>query len=794
MLLSRAWLELYVDLKNISDLDIARHLSEKVAEVEHTAHTGCSIEGVVVGKILTIDAVPGADKIRVTTVDVGGESPLTIVCGAQNICVGATVPVACLGATLPGDFRIERRKMRGIESMGMLCSGKELGIGEDHAGIMLLSSGLTLGTPLTEILPSDTVYTIDNHAITHRPDLFCHVGFARELAVIFDRELRLPKRVGVLPAGGEKITVTREDVALCTAYVALKVTGIRVQESPKEIQERLTAAGMRPINNVVDATNYVMLELGQPMHAFDAGKIVGGITVRRGKAGEKLETLDGRMRELKEAMLVIADDTKALALAGVMGGKESEVSSATMEIILESATFDAVNIRQTSRELALRSEASMRYEKRLDRELTVPAMLRCVEILKMTCPDIEVVAVGESREKAEALRVIAVPYDMIEKKIGMKIEFGEIVRILVGLGFFVAVDDDEVALKAITEIQVTVPSMRAGRDMAMADDVIEEVARMAGYGSVVPVAPQVRLKAVEKRVERELAETLRDALVGMGCYETVTLALVSKELLEKAHAYVEGVTVGIMNPPSEEYQYLRISLLPSLLQVAERNKNEVTKARYMEIATICHRKKDGILEESPELVVVVTGEDEPLRTVCGMVEAMADVLKLEIRCESADTVQAVAHPGRHAAIVLGGRRIGTAAELHPAVGERFGLGRVGYISLGLERLVDVPREVVVAQEVPQYPGIVRDMSVLLPQAVLCADMVKKLATVGPEVAAVTAVDEYVGDGVPVGMRVVTLRMLLRDATGTLLDAVAERVLEKAREAAAEMGGVMRSGA
>ncbi|MFH1375801.1 MAG: phenylalanine--tRNA ligase subunit beta [Patescibacteria group bacterium] len=780
MQLSLDWLSDFVDISGISPEDLAELLTERVAEVEHIHSSGAGIENVVIGEIKKIEPIKDADKIQLTHVDIGSEE-LQIVCGAKNIHEGAKVPVALVGCVLPGGFKIEKRKVRGVESNGMICSEMELGLAEKSEGIMLLDKDAQVGEPFGTGGSSDVVFEIDNHAITHRPDLFGQLGFAREIAVLLGKKFE--SRELAIPAVSKKVDVEVAEPKLCPRYCALRISGIKVQPSPQKIQDRLEVCGVRAINNIVDTTNYVMLELGEPMHAFDAWNLKGGwIIVRRAKQGEKMKTLDGEERKLSEEMLVIADADKPVALAGVMGGENSEVDEKTTEIILEAATFDAVSVRRTSIKLGLRSESSLRFEKRLDPELPPKAIARAVEILRETCPELKIEAAADVKNFETKKRVIKLSLAKLSKKLGVAVKEEKAKEILTALEFKV--------VGASGELEVTVPSFRAGRDIEQEDDLIEEVIRHLGYADLPSDFPRIQMESPERDRARELADESRDAMVGYGFHETCTLALVSEKLLKDANQKLERA-VRLKNPPSEDHRYLRNSLLASLLDVASRNIHNQKDFRLFEIATVFLKTE----EESGELTyfaALVVNEEQPYPQVRGVLESLLRDLKFKAELAEAVPVAATAHPGRTADLKIAGKKIGMLAELHPAVAQKFELPRAAFFCLDFAMLAAAPRQVVVPEDLPRFPGVPRDLAVLVSEKTLAQDVENAISSTDEKICDLKLFDVYTGKGIPEGQKSLAFSFSIRDPEKTLEDAESEEIMQKVVANLEEIGGKLRS--
>jgi phenylalanyl-tRNA synthetase beta chain len=783
--LSLDWLSDFVNISQISAENLAALLTERVAEVEKIQSSGCSIPLVVVGQILKIEPVVGADKIQMTTVDVGpsknsgqASGKLQIICGAKNIHEGAKVPVALVGCVLPGNFKIEKRKMKGVESNGMICSETELGLAEKSEGILLLDDSVVVGQKLSEFFDGPTVFEIDNHAITHRPDLFSQLGFGREVAVLLGQKFE--NREFALPEISQKIDVEVAEPKLCPRYSALKISGVKVQPSSKKIRDRLESCGIRPINNVVDATNYVLLELGQPLHAFDSKKIAGGwLIVRKAKSGEKLEAIDGTTLKLSPENLVIADAEKPVALAGVMGGANSEVEAATTEIILESANFDAVSIRRTSLEFALRSESSLRFEKRLDPELPPKALARFVEILRETCPELKILSAADVKNFTSKKRILDFSLKNLNQKLGQKVVAEKAAKILTNLGFKVQKNSPE-------NWKVEVPSFRAGRDVESEIDLIEEVVRHLGYADLSVEFPSIQMASPRFSMANKLKKEIEDALVGFGFHETATLAMVSEDLFLRANQKLEKA-VKLQNPPSEDYRFLRNSLLASLLEVAAHNAKNENSFRLFEISTVF----EGSTEKN-RLVALIVGETNSFLKIRGVLEKLLTSLQFSSEISEALEVLTTAHPGRLAAIKIAGKKIGTVAELHPAVVKNFTLSQTAFFEIDFDLLAQVSRSVAKAQDLPKFPGVPRDLAILVGNKTSVRKVENAILTSDPKIQDLKLFDIYEGDKIPADSKSLAFSFTIRDAEKTLEEKESGEILQKIVANLTQIGGKLRS--
>ncbi|MFH0834248.1 MAG: phenylalanine--tRNA ligase subunit beta [Patescibacteria group bacterium] len=784
MILSLDWLSDFVDLSQISAEKLAELLTERVAEVEHLRTTGCNIPQVVVGQILKIEPVEGADKIRLTTVDVdpstssGQASKLQIICGAQNIFEGAKVPVALVGCVLPGNFKIEKRKMKGVESNGMICSEAELGLVDKSEGILVLDATAEVGQKFSEYLGGDTILVIDNHAITHRPDLFGQFGFAREIAILLDQKFK--NRTFSLPEITQKLDCEVAEPKLCARYSALRISGIKIQPSPQKIRERLENCGIRAINNVVDATNYVLLELGQPLHAFDAKKLAGGwLIVRKAKAGEKLTTLDGVERKLSETNLVIADAEKPLALAGVMGGANSEIEDSTTEIILEAANFDAIAIRKTSLEFGMRSESSLRFEKRLDPNLPPESAALFVEILRETCPELKIVAGADVRNFQPEKRILDFALANLARKLGQKVDPDRAEKILTGLGFKIQKTDEE-------NWRVEVPSFRSGRDIEQEIDLFEEVIRHIGFRDLPTEFPRVQISPPLRDNFRALKNSVEDALVGFGFHETATLAMVSQKVLENA-LFTASDAARIQNPPSEDQRFLRPSLLASLIDAAARNSRNAKNFRLFEVSSIF----EPDFSEKNRAIALIVGEENPFLKIRGVAEKLFAALHFTAEFDAAVESSPRAHPGRAVEIKVAGKKIGLIAELHPAVAKNCELPRSAFLEIDFDLLSQISRPPIIATELPKFPGVPRDLAIVVDKKTTVRSVENAILAADSKICELALFDIYEGKGIPENAKSLAFSFEIRDPEKTLAEAEVEPILQKIVANLGKIGAKLR---
>jgi phenylalanyl-tRNA synthetase beta chain len=598
MWLSSNILSKMVDISDIEPQQLALRLTMSTAEIDGIDYLNRHLDTVISARILDVKPHPDADKLTLVEVDTGANR-LRVVCGAKNHKKGDIVPLAMVGTRFSQDFVISKSKIRGEESEGMLCSKRELGLSDDHSGIMILREDTKLGVPMSRLFPEwrDVRFEIDNKSITHRPDLWSHLGFAREIGAILGRPVQDPVNHSLAETfrNKEELEIHIENSDACPRYSALMVGNIVIKESPEWLKAMVTSIGMRPINNIVDITNYVMAELGEPMHAFDHSKLKGRkIIVRMAKKGEELTTLDGQKHTLMEEDIVIADESGAIALAGVMGGGNSEIDDSTTTIVLEAASFNPVNIRKTAARYGNRTEAAMRFEKSLSPELTTSALLRCFELIKQCLPEARALTeiVDSYPKKLESVK-ISISTDMIRKQLGEDISDERIIGILTSLSFDVTVHG--------TDLTIWVPHYRATKDISIPADIVEEVGRIYGYDNITPRAPMVPclppahndLRLFERTVKRILSED-------RGLTEVSGYSFVGEETLNRLEMNLER-ELRLRNPLSRDYDRLNRSLVPNIVKNIEFNQRYHESFGIYEMNRVYHKESrtsaDLIAEE-----------------------------------------------------------------------------------------------------------------------------------------------------------------------------------------------------
>jgi phenylalanyl-tRNA synthetase beta chain len=776
--ISYAWLKEFLG-ELPPPADLASRLTMAGLEVEAVEAVGGDFSQVVVGRVETTAPHPISGKLTCCRVTVGGE-PLPIVCGAPNVRAGDWVPVALPGAVLPGGRRIEATPIQGERSQGMLCSERELGLGPDGDGILILPGPLTLGRPLQEALPvADHLLGI---AVTpNRGDCLSHLGVAREVAVLTGSRLTVPRR---LPREGKEAAkrlagVQIADPDLCPRYVARVMRGVRVGPSPFWLRRRLEACGIRPINNVVDATNYVMLEVGQPIHAFDLSLLKERrVVVRRARAGEHLTTLDGVTRPLSSGMLVIADAADPVAVAGVMGGAGTEVRPDSTDLLLESAIFDPLSVRRTAKALGLLTEASYRFERGVDPGAPAGAADRVAHLIQETAGGTVAPGLLDAKPVPLVPRRVTLRLPRAAAILGAPVEAAAASRILRGLGFAVRRGRGR-------SLALTVPSWRA--DVTREIDVIEEVARVQGFEKIPASLPAGRAVMPARLEERRLEGAVRRLLVASGYQEVVNFSFTREEAfdtftLPPGHPLRDAVR--IRNPLGGGETLLRTFLLPALLQdLLTNERHGIRSAWLFEVAHV-YRPIAGerLPREEGRLAAVASGARGWIHwsgdtgavdffDAKGTLEALGRTLGIPIAFGAEGHVPYL-HPGRQAVVLAGGEAVGSAGEVHPEVCARLGLGgRPAAFEVDLDRLLARATPVAQHRPLPRFPAVIRDVAVLVP-ADLPAARVRAVieAAGGALVEAVTLFDLYEGEKIPAGHRSLAFSVAYRAADRTLTDA------------------------
>ena len=768
MLLSRKWLNEFVPV-DVDDRTFAEDMTLSGSKVEITEIEGEEISNVVVGRVVEIKRHENSDHMWICQVDVGEEAPIQIVTGAQNVSQGDLVPVAKHNSTLPGGVKITKGKLRGEKSNGMLCSYKELGMTDNDwpysivDGIFLLNSDPDLKAK--DLKPGDDIRTaigLDDHVVEfeitpNRPDCLSVIGLAREADVTYGKTMA--KHEPVVKGGGvgnltELLDVETPATDLCPRYTARMVRNVKIGPSPKWMRDRLRASGVRPINNIVDITNYVMLEYGQPMHAFDYRYVNGGkIVVRRAEDGETLTTLDGNVRQLNSSMLVIADEHRAVGLAGIMGGENSEIVEDTVDVVFESANFNGTSIRRTALALGMRTEASAKFEKGLDILNTLPAVNRACELVEM-------LGAGEVLDGTiDILNFVPQPKqlklraDKINALLGTDIDAAEMCRILQELGF--GVDGDI----------ITVPSWRG--DVEHYSDLAEEVARFYGYNQI----PTTAMTGVTTRggysPEQMLERSLGTVCRSLGYDEIITYSFISPTYYDKIRLPEDSPlrkSMKIMNPLGEDTSIMRTTVMPSMLEILTRNYNYRNKEAHLyELGRTYFEREDGMADEPKHLSLGVYGPEESFFTLKGAVETILDSIRAEDVTYVAEKSDPSYHPGRCAKVYVNGQEVGTLGQIHPLVAANYGVdAELYYADLKFDALFASRGADPEYQPLPKFPAVTRDIAVLVDKAVTVGAMESSIQAAAKGLLKdVTLFDIYEGAKLPTGKKSVAFNLVLR---------------------------------
>ena len=769
MLLSLNWLKDHVAIpKNISPEDLAQKLTLHTVEVEKTESQAERFNQVVLAKILTVRKHPNADRLQVATVDAGQKEELSIVCGAPNIAVGQIVPLALPGAVLPNGIEIKEAKMRGEKSQGMLCAEDELGLGHNHDGIMVLPKGKPGQSFASYLKLDDIIIEVDNKSLSNRPDLWGHYGIAREISVILNTKLKALDFSQVklsLPAnkkseGLKPLDIKVENYNLCPRYMAIKLDNIEIKESPAWLQARLIAVGSKPINNIVDITNYVMLELGQPLHAFDAQDITK-IVVRSAKKNETIKTLDDKDRKLEDGQLLITDGQKALAIAGIMGGADSAISATTKSIIIESANFDAAAIRQGSTKLGLRTDASMRYEKALDPNLAENALKMAVELIQK---DNKKVTLGSElsdlHQGFKSIPAIELDLGWLNNLVGQAIPVEKTKEILTNLGFVLTPTGKN--KNGDETMSVKVPSWRATKDIAIKEDLAEEVMRLYGYNNVSGKLPEVSMEAPEKNEEIALEHKIRNILVKESkLTEVYNYSFTGEEELKKLNLD-DANYIKLVNPISKQHTLLRQNLLPGLINNIRTNQYRYDDLGLFEIGGVFlnvfgNLKKNSQSEErlpyqEKQIGIALAGSKNELFSEIKSIVAdlIYSLISPQIEASFVPTDMPIGYSDKElkAAINVLGKNIGTIVKVDENITKGNGLKKIVVMAeLSFNELLKLVQNYGYKQyrAVPKYPPMVRDLAFVVDAKILYNDIRDALKNFHELITSVELFDVYVGD-------------------------------------------------
>ncbi|MFH0857336.1 MAG: phenylalanine--tRNA ligase subunit beta [Candidatus Magasanikbacteria bacterium] len=800
MYISKNWLKQYVFLPDsLDNKEFKEDLTLHTVEVEGYEDKAEMLNNIVVGEVKSVEKHPDADTLKVCKV-FDGEEEVDVVCGGTNVVKGMKVAFGKIGAKVHwhGEeelVELKKTKIRGVTSFGMICASSEIGLQglfptEGEKEILDLSHVKEkAGTPVAKALHvDDVVFDVDNKSMTHRPDLWGHYGLAREVAAMYRKKLEKyePKKI----QEGTEVTlkVDVEDKFLCPRYMAVQIDGVEIAESPAWLKDRLMSVGLRPINNIVDITNYIMYDIGQPLHSFDATTIVENIIVRRADDGEKFITLDGEEHTLTNEMLLIADAKKAIALAGVMGGENSGIADTTTQVIFESANFDPVSVRKTALSLGIRTDSSARFEKSLDPNMTEIALRRAVELTLELCPNAKVVSnIADEKNFQLNQGPIEVSLEFLKKKIGMDIEKKVVMDIFERLGFEVKEKKDI--------FFVTVPTWRATKDISIPEDLVEEVARMFGYDNIPTSLPVFPVVPPLVNTQRKLEHTSRNVLSHeCGATEVYNYSYVSPGLLQKCGIDEERY-VELENPLQKDRPFLRRHLFVNMMDNIEKNLHRYDEINIFEIG------KTYLLEEPGDrtgnngdllprqdtylgIAYAKKGNNVPFFIVRSALERLFAELGVSYEIEkNEERVHSYVHGGRTAKVKVEGTTVGRIFEIHPSVSDALGIEtRVAVAEINLVTLNQFVQQKNTYKPVSQYPEIVRDIAFVVPTDTEHAQIVKVVQNIDPLLVSFDLFDVYEGMHVEQGKKSMAYRITYRSDERTLTTDEVESIHKKVLKA------------
>lgn len=792
MLISLNWLKEFISLSNISPEEIKDKLTAHTVEVEGIVNQKDQFENVVVAEIIEIKKHPQANKLQIAIVKTDSENNIKIVCGAPNIAVGQLVPLAKIGAVLPNGLEIKKTEIRGEESNGMLCAEDELGLGNNHDGIMILDKKAKPGQNIAEHLElNETILEVDNKSISNRPDLWSHYGIARELGVIFNKKIKEynPSEIKIKKNKKEKenILVDIRAKNLCKKYLALKIENIKVAESPDWLKNKLSAIGVKPINNIVDATNYVMFESGQPLHAFDA-KDINKIIVRKAEKNETLKTLDDEEKKLIEEDLIIASDKEIIAIAGVIGGKNSQINNTSTSIIIESASFDAVSVRKTAQRLLTRTEAAMRFEKGLDPNLCQLALNRVVEIIKKIQPKISLdyKVVNENNFKNEE-KTITLNLNWAEKVIGQKIDDKKITNILENLGLVIK------NIKGSENIEVIIPTWRQ-KDLQIKEDLIEEIIRIYGYNNISPIMPESPISPPEKDKELELIRKIKKILsLSYKMNEVYNYSFVNEEQLLKLNLEPKGY-IRLANPLSSQHTLLRQTLTTNLLANIKTNQAKHDPIALFETGNIFlnvaggpnknNKKTESLPYQEKRLgLIIAQGQGETFNSLKNIIfNALGEITPgLEVEFLPTETIIEWADKEEKCLIFLNQKEIGFLAKINSEILIKNGIKKeVSSLEITLKNLI-IAASGHKGQEykaIVKFPPIKRDLAFVIDKKIFYNDIKREINNFHPLIKEVELFDVYSGKNLEDNKKSLAFHISYQSEEKTLTSQEVDEIQEK----------------
>ena len=775
MLISLNWLKQYVDIKESVE-EIANALTMIGQEVEAIDIQGKDLGNVVIGQIVEFDKHPNSDRLTLLKVNVGEEEPLQIICGATNHKLNDKVVVAKIGAVLPGNFKIKKSKIRDVESFGMLCSEAELGLAKESEGIIILPEDAPIGKEYREYAGlNDVIFELE--ITPNRPDCLSHIGIAREVAAYYNRKVKYPviEIAETIESVNTVIKVNIEDKERCKRYLGRVIKNVKIKESPDWLKTRIRAMGLNPINNVVDVTNFVMFEYNQPMHAFDLDKVEGNITIRAAKENEEITTLDGVERVLKNGELVIADDEKAIAIGGVIGGQNTQIDSDTKNIFVEVAYFTPENIRRESRDLGIFTDSAYRNERGMDVENLAVVMNRAVSLLAEVAEGEVLSEVIDKYVEKPKRAEISLNLEKLNKFIGKTLTYEEVGKILTHL---------DIELKPLGDgtMLLIPPSYRA--DLTRPADIYEEVIRMYGFDNIEAKMPMMSIESGEENTNFKISRIVREILKELGLNEVINYSFIpkfTKELFNFGEEVIE-----IKNPLSEDMAVMRPTLLYSLIANVRDNINRnQTDLKLFEISKTFKKLgegQNGLAIEDLKIALILSGREEKnlwnqsksdynFYDLKGYLEFLLERLNVTKYSLTRLTNNKNFHPGASAEIKIGEDVIGVLGELHPNLVNYFGIKRekVFFAELNLTSLLKYIKIKVNYETISKYPEVLRDLAITLDRSVLVGEMVKEIKKKVNLIEKIDIFDVYSGDKIDKDKKSVAMSIVLRDKNRTLTD-------------------------
>ncbi|MDO8669607.1 MAG: phenylalanine--tRNA ligase subunit beta [Candidatus Buchananbacteria bacterium] len=771
--ISYNWLKEYVATKD-SARDFAKKLTVSGPTIDFIHELKPTFKKVVVGEIIKIDKHPQADKLQVCQVSVGEKKPLNIVCGASNIQAGQKVPVVLVGGEVSGN-EVKKAVLRGVESEGMMCSQKELGLGEDHSGIFILPSYTKVGLLLEKVMNlEDSIFDIE--VTSNRPDAMNIIGLAREAAAIVDAKYTYHESKPNLKIGQEiKLAVSVKEPKLCPRYRAIVMTSVKVESSPLWLQARLLSAGLRPINNLVDITNYILLEFGQPMHVFDFDKLQNQeIIVRKSKKGETLLALDGKNYELVENSLVIADGKNPVAVAGIMGGELSAATITTKTIVLESANFDQLSVRRTARALNLHSDSSNLFEKGLAPENTTPAILRAIELVAELASGQVASKLFDCANYSSKTKKIDLSSKEVERVLGLEIKQAEIKSILERLGFNVS---------GTTALKVEVPYWR-DNDIDGPHDLIEEIARVYGYHKLPAKLMASELPEGESKPEFFWEDKTKDVLVGLGYSENINYSFISERLIKNSALKIED-HLKIANPLSGDFEYMRISLVPGLLQSVKENERMVKDLKIFELSKSYLNNENNLPNEKTDLCLARAEDstDKAFFDVKGALTVVLQKLNIEdFALKPLSQELPYWQKNESAEIIIGDNKIGIIGTINRETLQLFNIKKSpALVEIDFAKLLKSAKDSPTYKPIAKFPAIDLDISMEIAENILYDEVVGFIKNINDLIKQVLFLSVYQDQNIPKGKKALAIRINYRDDNKTLELAEAQKIHNKVVE-------------